>query len=180
MNRSFAHLALLAIVLSATLAGCRGTGSGGALDTPPYNPYIEAFTSGRVSRGTTVHIIFSQAPDARRTTPEALSKAMSIRPSVSGRWEWQDERTAVFRPAGEFKRDTRYTVTADLGALFDAAGDDRRNRHPARRVCGNCEKHPPVRRRYASGGRHALRYGGNNDRSGREDNLSVRIFLGHG
>ncbi len=126
MNRSFAHLALLAIVLSATLAGCRGTGSGGALDTPPYNPYIEAFTSGRVPRAATVHVVFSQMPVEAGRTAAALEKAMSLKPSTAGRWEWQDEHTAVFRPSGEFRRQTRYRVTADLGALFDAEGDDKR------------------------------------------------------
>ncbi len=117
-------LAIFALAL--TLAGCRDGAPKTGFDTPSYNPYVEAFTSGRMPRMAPIHIIFSQSPDEARRTPEVLSKALSIKPSASGRWEWQDERTAVFRPAGELRRETRYTVTADLGDLFDAAGDDRR------------------------------------------------------
>ncbi len=119
-------LATFAFVLVFALSGCRGGKSGSALEAPVYNPYVEAFTSGKVSRVAGVHIIFSQEPDQVRQTSQALSKAMSLKPSVSGRWEWQDERTAVFRPAGEFRRGTRYTVSADLRALFDAEGGDRK------------------------------------------------------
>ncbi len=125
LSAPFAMPAFIVLaILAAILAGCRGGGSNNALDTPPYNPYVEAFTSGRVSRGSVVHIVFSQVPDEAGRSAAALSRAMSLKPLVAGRWEWQDERTAVFRPSGELRRETRYRVTADLGRLFGAEGSE--------------------------------------------------------
>ncbi|MDR1671311.1 MAG: hypothetical protein LBR57_02210 [Alistipes sp.] len=116
---------LVPVVLSLILSGC-GLSTKSPIDAPAYNPYVEAFTSGRVPRKASVSIMFSEVPEPKLRTSEALSRAASLRPSVSGRWEWQDEKTAVFRPAEEFRRDTRYTVTVAVGSLFGAEGKDRK------------------------------------------------------
>ncbi len=115
-------------VLTA-LAGCKPkaeTTADGSPPPPAYNPYVEAFTSGKVSRTTPVYLIFGQDVDSLKRTADLLKRSMNIKPAVSGSWSFEDSRTIVFHPAGEFMRGTKYNVTANIGGFFDAEGPDRK------------------------------------------------------
>ncbi len=117
----------LLLCLALAAASCGSGADKTNADTPAYNPYVDAFTSGRVPRTTPVYLIFSQEVDSLNRTAGLLDRSLSLKPSVSGSWAWEDSRTVVFRPAGEFKRDTEYTVTADISAFFGGVeGADRR------------------------------------------------------
>ncbi len=121
---------IAALCVLMAFAGCKPkaetTSADGTPPPPSYNPYVEAFTSGKVSRTTPVYLIFGQEIDSLKRTADLLKKSMEIKPAVSGSWDFDDARTLVFRPAGEFMRGTKYTVTANVGGFFDAEGADRR------------------------------------------------------
>ena len=120
---------IAALMVLMAVAGCKPkteTSPDGTPPPPAYNPYVEAFTSGKVSRTTPVYLIFGQDIDSLKRTGDLLKKSMEIKPAVSGEWAFEDSRTLVFRPAGEFMRGTKYTVTANVGGFFSAEGSDRR------------------------------------------------------
>lgn len=116
---------LIATMFVLFAAGC-GRKAAQTEKEPVYNPYVEAFTSGTIQRTSPVYLIFGQEVDSLKRFPALLKSGLEINPAVSGSWEFEDGRTVVFRPAAEFLRGTRYTVTADIGSFFDAEGSDRR------------------------------------------------------
>ena len=52
----------------------------------PFNPYVEAFTSGTISRYTPVYLIFNQEIVADRMKPEQLHDLVRIKPETAGEW----------------------------------------------------------------------------------------------
>lgn len=89
-----------------------------------YNPYVEAFSSGYISRFSPVYLIFSQdIPDAKQQT-SVIKKNMRITPDVEGEFSLENNRTIVFKPKSEFQRNTTYRIDADLSSWFDANGED--------------------------------------------------------
>lgn len=113
---------LCSLFLLCVLSGCSSAGGGEEL---PYSPYVEAFTTGKISRYTPVYLIFNQeiAPDRQKETD--LNKLVKIKPEVPGTFSFENNRTLVFKPAKEFERNTTYQVTADLSDWFDAEGKDK-------------------------------------------------------
>lgn len=103
------------------MGGCGGEKD----DQPSFNPYVEAFTSGTVSRYTPVYLIFNREIAADRMKPERLRDLVRIKPAVEGEFAFENNRTIVFKPAKELERDTRYRVKADLSEWFEAEGKDK-------------------------------------------------------
>lgn len=89
-----------------------------------YSPYVEAFTSGKISRFSPVYLIFSQDIPIERQEAGKLSKQISITPDVKGTFSFENNRTIVFKPAEGFDRNTTYRVTADLSSWFETKGHD--------------------------------------------------------
>lgn len=120
----FKHVYLLcSIYLLSLLTGCTShTGEG--KDDLPFNPYVEAFTSGKISRFTPVYLIFNQEIPADKLNPETLKKRIKIKPEVAGAFSFENNRTIVFKPAKGFGQNTAYKVKADISAWFDAEGKD--------------------------------------------------------
>ena len=106
------------------LGGCNRQGKG-EREPLSFSPFVEAFTSGTVSRNAPVYLVFSQAVDTAKMDVERLSRAVQIKPEVAGTFAFEGDRTVVFRPATGFERDTRYRVTADLSEWFDLGEADR-------------------------------------------------------
>jgi uncharacterized protein YfaS (alpha-2-macroglobulin family) len=108
-----------------TLAGCGTKGSGEQLAVA-YNPYVEAFTAGRISRHAPMSIVMSKELPAEALNDESLRNIVKIKPSVEGEFSSDDGRTITFRPKNGFKRDAQYTVKMDVGKLFGEVRDDER------------------------------------------------------
>lgn len=109
-------ISFICVLLSVTGCGDKRTTASEDLQ---YSPYVEAFTSGKISRYSPVYLILSEdIPEAQKQS-EKLSKQIHITPEVKGKFSLQDNRTVVFQPADGFERNTSYRVTADLGAWFD-------------------------------------------------------------
>lgn len=90
-----------------------------------YSPYVEAFTSGKISRFSPVYLIFTQSIPADRKQADNLSKQIKITPEVKGTFSFENDRTIVFTPSQGFDRNTTYHVTADLSHWFDTKDKDK-------------------------------------------------------
>ncbi|WP_099465424.1 alpha-2-macroglobulin family protein [Parabacteroides provencensis] len=88
-------------------------------------PYVEAFTSGKISRYAPVYLILNQEVPADKMNAEQLNKLIRIKPEVKGTFSFENGQTIVFKPAKNFERNTAYKITADLSEWFDAKGKDR-------------------------------------------------------
>ncbi len=100
-------------------------GSSPTQELPPYNPNVEAFTSGQISRYSSVRLIFSQEIPAERMDEERLDQLVHLKPDVAGRWFFEDNRTLVFKPERGFERNKAYRVVADLSEWFEVEGEDK-------------------------------------------------------
>ncbi len=112
------YLTCISCVL-CLLVGCNAKDSKGEAGDVPYNPYVEAFTSGRISRYTPVYLIFNQDIAEERQNVDRLSKLIRIKPEVEGSFSFENSRTVVFKPAKAFERGKTYRLTADLSEWFD-------------------------------------------------------------
>lgn len=113
------------LCLLSLLTSCHTT-SPADQDLPPYNPNVEAFTTGKISRYSPVYLIFNQEIPADRLKADRLGKLVRLKPDVPGRWAFENNRTLVFKPEKGFERNTSYQVNADLSEWFEAEGKDKR------------------------------------------------------
>ena len=121
------RLVNLTLVLSLWifLASC-GKSAPKDQDLPPYNPYIEAFTTGNISRYSSVYLVLNQDVPSGRQDAGRLKDRIRIQPKVAGQWHFQDARTLVFKPGKNFERNTSYKVTADLSGWFEGEEEDQK------------------------------------------------------
>ena len=117
------HLHLVLFILAIILFTACSTGSDN--ENLPYSPYVEAFTTGTISRYTPVYLIFNRDIPTDKLNRKGLSKLIKIRPSIDGTFTVENNRTIVFKPDKSFKRDTKYCVKADLSKWFNAKGKDK-------------------------------------------------------
>lgn len=113
------------LCLLSLLTSCHTT-SPADQDLPPYNPNVEAFTTGKISRYSPVYLIFNQEIPAERLKADRLGKLVRLKPDVPGRWAFENNRTLVFKPEKGFERNTSYQVNVDLSEWFEAEGKDKR------------------------------------------------------
>lgn len=112
------------LCLLSILTSCHTT-SPADQDFPPYNPNVEAFTTGKISRYSPVYLIFNQEIPADRLKADRLGKLVRLKPDVPGKWAFENNRTLVFKPEKGFERNTSYQVNADLSEWFEAEGKDK-------------------------------------------------------
>lgn len=122
--KKYLHL-LCSLYMLSLLVACTGKADKGSMQDLPFNPHVEAFTSGKISRYAPVYLIFNEEIAPEKATADALKKRMRIRPDVPGEFRFENNRTIVFKPAKGFERDTEYKVTADLSEWFEVEGDDK-------------------------------------------------------
>ncbi|MDR1171533.1 MAG: hypothetical protein LBL24_03665, partial [Bacteroidales bacterium] len=91
----------------------------------PFSPYVEAFTSGKVSRYATIYLAFNQEVPPDKMVEAELAKRIKIKPEVKGTFSFENNKTVSFKPSEPLNRDTEYKVSADMSAWFDAAGEDK-------------------------------------------------------
>lgn len=118
------HFYLLCICsLLCLLVGCNSTGN---KPDNTFNPYVEAFTSGKVSRYTPIYLVLNQEiSEEVLTKVDQLPKAFRIEPEVKGTFIYENNHTVVFKPAQSFECNKTYTVTADLSKWFEVTDKDR-------------------------------------------------------
>lgn len=120
---SFALLALFCVVLF----GCRGEKTATS-EAVKYNPFVEAFTSGRISRFSPIYIFFNQDIPVEMQTVENARKWVSISPKVDGKFSYENNKILVFTPNTTFERDRTYEVDVDLSHWFETDRENARFR----------------------------------------------------
>ena len=118
MKRVFFFATLCCLSLFLT---CCGGGKGVDLT---YNSNIDAFTSGRISRFSSVYLVLAKDIPADKRDEERLSKLIEITPKVKGTFSFENSRTIRFRPSEELKRDQDYRVQVDLSKWFDTTREE--------------------------------------------------------
>lgn len=122
MKKYFSFLGLS--YLLTLLVACTAKTEKEGLNELPFNPYVEAFTYGKISRYSPVYLIFNEdiSPDKQKAGD--VSKRVRIQPETPGQFLFENNRTIVFKPAKGFEQNTDYRVTADLSDWFDVKGKD--------------------------------------------------------
>ncbi|MDQ6889865.1 MAG: hypothetical protein M3Z56_06280, partial [Bacteroidota bacterium] len=86
--------------------------------SPEYSQYIDAYTSGIISKTSSIKI--KLAADASTTHPLGVVADKSLfdfSPSVKGKSVWLDARTIEFQPDQNLEPDKLYKVTFNLGSV---------------------------------------------------------------
>ncbi len=85
---------------------------------PAYSKYIDAYTTGVVSKTTAVRIQLATDAATTHAVGEAVKESLfSFSPSVGGKAVWLDARTIEFKPDGNLKQDQLYEVNFKLGKV---------------------------------------------------------------
>ncbi len=86
--------------------------------------YVEAYTSGVVSRESTIRVrLASQVSTFQQTNQEDSRQLFSINPHIKGKTYWIDARTVEFRPDEQLKPGRGYHVTFHLDEVADVRDD---------------------------------------------------------
>ena len=110
-------LAIIATLLS--LALCQCTSCDNEQEDSGYNEYVAAFTSGTISRKSSIFVVFSQEVQQSRIDSLDVQKLIKISPAIEGNCHFTDGNTLVFVPQNEFKRGEKYKVKVDIPSIFD-------------------------------------------------------------
>ncbi|MGB0176568.1 MAG: alpha-2-macroglobulin family protein, partial [Owenweeksia sp.] len=112
MKKAFAFITLLLISLFA-ISSCDRKTQVPAFDRS-YREYINAFTSGVVSRKSTIKIHFAQKVKAQ---PE--KDILEFKPGIKGKLVWIDDQSLEFIPDGDLQRGEIYVGELDLERIMD-------------------------------------------------------------
>lgn len=87
---------------------------------PEFNKYIDAYTSGVVSKKTTLRIQLAADAGVTHTLNETVKeKLFDLSPAVEGKAYWIDARTIEFRPDKDLQPDALYEVSFALSKVMD-------------------------------------------------------------
>ena len=90
---------------------------------PAFSQYIEAYTSGVVSKKNTVRIQLASDAGVTHTLNDEVKDALfSFTPAVEGNAYWVDARTIEFKPAKDLAAAQLYTVSFKLGKVLNVPG----------------------------------------------------------
>jgi hypothetical protein len=87
---------------------------------PEFSRYIDAYSSGVVSKRSAIRIQLAGDAKTTHTLNETISEELfDLSPSVEGKAYWVDARTIEFKPAQDLKPDELYEVEFNLGKVMD-------------------------------------------------------------
>lgn len=89
---------------------------------PEFSKYIEAYTSGTISKKSMVRIQLASDASITHAVNEPIKKELfSFSPSVEGKAYWIDARTIEFKPDKDLKTDMLYEIVFKLDAVINVA-----------------------------------------------------------
>ena len=90
---------------------------------PGFSKYIESYTTGIISKESTIRIRLAGDVQVSHVQNEALSdNSFDFSPSIKGKAYWVDARTIEFRPEGKLDPDKNYTADFKLGNIIKVPG----------------------------------------------------------
>lgn len=116
--RSLGWLFLLAAVTATSLTACHNKRKLVKVD-PGFSKYVEAYTSGVVSKKSTIRIQLAvDAVTTHAINEPVKTELFDFSPSVKGTAYWVDARTIEFKPEKDLRPDELYEVTFRLGKVL--------------------------------------------------------------
>ena len=89
---------------------------------PAFKAYISAYTSGTISRESTIRIqLTSDAIKPNEANTAVSKKLFDFSPSIAGTAVWIDARTIEFRPSEKMKPGETYKATFYLGSVMNVS-----------------------------------------------------------
>ncbi len=108
----------LAIVLLILIFSCNRKTSLIPVD-PGFSRYIEAYTSGVISKKNTIRIqVAAEAPTTHTLNETIKETLFEFSPAIKGRAYWIDARTVEFKPDADLETDKMYEVTFHLDKVM--------------------------------------------------------------
>ncbi|MCO5947951.1 alpha-2-macroglobulin family protein [Mucilaginibacter flavidus] len=90
---------------------------------PEFSKYIESYTTGIISKGSTIKIrLASEVQVSHEQNAQLSDKLFSFSPSIKGKAYWIDARTVEFRPEGKLDPDKNYSGDFKLNKIIDVPG----------------------------------------------------------
>ncbi|RKR82436.1 hypothetical protein BDD43_2616 [Mucilaginibacter gracilis] len=87
-----------------------------------FSKYIESYTSGIISKESTIRIRLADKVQGTHVQNETLPNGVfEISPAVKGKAYWVDARTIEFKPQKNLDADKQYTATFKLGKVIKVA-----------------------------------------------------------
>lgn len=115
-SRTF-YRAVLCFAVAITLFSCSKKEKWIDVD-PAFSKYIDAYTTGVVSKTSAVRIQLAADAATTHAVGEVVKESLfSLSPSVSGKAVWLDARTIEFKPDKNLKPDQMYEVNFKLGKV---------------------------------------------------------------
>ena len=108
---------LLCLTVTISLFSCSKKDKWIDVD-PAFSKYIDAYTTGIVSKTTAVRIqLAGDAITTHAVGEEVKESLFDFSPSVKGKAFWLDARTIEFKPDGYLQKDQLYEVSFKLGKV---------------------------------------------------------------
>ncbi len=109
----------IAFVLPVFLFSC--TGKPKLIDIDPaFSKYIDAYTSGVVSKKNTIRIQLAADASTTHTLNETVKEPLfDFLPAVAGKAYWIDARTIEFKPDKDLSTDQLYEVSFELNKVME-------------------------------------------------------------
>ena len=108
---------LLSLAVTIIFFSCKKSEKWIEVD-PAFSQYIDAYTTGIVSKTTNVRIQLAGTANTMHTVGEEVKENLfSFSPSVNGKATWVDASTIEFKPTEFLKPDQLYEVSFSLGKV---------------------------------------------------------------
>ena len=105
----FFSVVLAALALIFFVPSCSKKAVGWKSVDPEYARYVEAYTTGVVSKTSSIRIkLAADVPTTHTVGQEVKEKLFSFTPSVKGKAYWVDARTIEFKPEKNLEADKLY------------------------------------------------------------------------
>jgi alpha-2-macroglobulin len=114
---AFAWTLLLVATAAILMPSCAKKDKWLTVD-PAFSQYIDAYTTGTVSKTGSIRIRLAQDAATTHTVGEAVNETLfEFSPAVKGKATWIDARTIEFKPDAWLKSDQQYDVRFRLGKV---------------------------------------------------------------
>lgn len=116
-NKKTCYIFFLFLITTACMLSCKKKDKWLDVD-PAYSKYVEAYTTGIVSKTTSIRVqLAADATTTHTVGQEVKEDLFSITPSAKGRATWIDARTIEFKPEKNLQPDQVYEVNFKLGSV---------------------------------------------------------------
>lgn len=121
-TKKFLTFFIISMVIAAgamTILINRGQSTSRVSDSTIYAEYISAYTSGLISKNSTITVKLTESA-AAKVTKEGIepSDLFDFSPSLSGKATWVDDKTIEFKPDEEMPGGTHFVVDFKLGKII--------------------------------------------------------------